>query len=124
GEMSVRDAAKRNLRPLVNRAFRRKATDEEVDRLAGLVEEAVRQGDSFEQGMQVALIGVLVSPQFLFRIEEDPKSGVRELGNYELAARLSYFLWSSLPDNELFAAATEGKLSDDRVLEQQVRRML
>jgi len=124
GAMGVKDAAKRNLRPLVNRAFRRKATEDEVDRLAGLVEEAVQQGDSFEQGMQVALIGVLVSPQFLFRIEADPKSGVRELGDYELAARLSYFLWSSLPDNELFAVATEGKLNNDEMLQKQIRRML
>jgi hypothetical protein len=122
--LSVRDAARRNLKPLVNRAFRRRATDDEIDRFASLVEESVAAGDSFEQGMQVAVTGVLVSPHFLFRIEADPKSGVRELGDYELAARLSYFLWSSLPDNELFALATEGKLKQDAVLEQQIRRML
>jgi hypothetical protein len=124
GDMNVREAARRNLKPLVNRAFRRKATDEEVDRFAKLVEDSLATGDSFEQGMQVALTGVLVSPSFLFRIESDPKSGVRELNDYELAARLSYFLWSSLPDNELFGLATEGKLHRDDLLEQQVGRML
>jgi hypothetical protein len=121
GGVSVLDAAKTNLRPLMNRAFRRPATDEEVERFAGLVDAAVKQGDTFEQGMQVGLIGVLVSPHFLFRVENNKSS---EVSDYELASRLSYFLWSSLPDDELFALATQQKLRDPAVIEQQVRRML
>jgi PAS domain-containing protein len=119
--LAVLDAAKTNLRPLINRAFRRPATEEEVERFAGLVDAAVKQGDSFEQAMQVGLIGVLVSPHFLFRAEHD-KSAV--VSDYELASRLSYFLWSSMPDDELFALAAQNKLQEPSVIEQQVRRML
>ncbi|HEX5105366.1 MAG TPA: DUF1592 domain-containing protein [Pirellulaceae bacterium] len=120
-KLSVLDAAKTNLRPLIDRAFRRPATDEEVERFAGLVKNAVEQGDSFEQGMQVGLIGVLVSPHFLFRAENDKSNAVSD---FELASRLSYFLWSSMPDDELFALAAQKKLQDPAVIEQQVRRML
>jgi PAS domain-containing protein len=90
----------------------------------------VKDGDSFEQAMQVALTAVLVSPQFLFRVEQDPppaKNGtpaIRELDEFELASRLSYFLWSSMPDDELFASAAAGKLRDEVHREQQIRRML
>ncbi|MCU0877342.1 MAG: DUF1592 domain-containing protein [Pirellulaceae bacterium] len=127
-KLDVGAAARQNLRPLINRAFRRPATDNELAIYGRLVEEAVAGGDSFEQGMQVALTAVLVSPPFLFRIEQDPArddpTGIRELNDYELASRLSYFLWSSMPDDELFAVATAGKLRDPAVREQQVRRML
>jgi hypothetical protein len=127
-KLDVGAAARQNLRPLMNRAFRRPATDEELSQYSGLVEQAVAGGDSFEQGMQVAVTAVLVSPPFLFRIEQDPgpqdPGGIRELNDYELASRLSYFLWSSMPDDELFAAATAGKLRDPKVREEQVRRML
>ena len=125
---TVRAAAEQNLRPFLNRAFRRRATDEEVSRLAGLVEQSMAEGDTFEQGMQNAVIATLVSPHFLFRVEQDPQPEnpklTHELQQYELATRLSYFLWSSLPDDELFVLATNGQLSDDAVLESQVRRML
>jgi len=88
----------------------------------------VQQGDSFEQGMQVALTAVLVSPHFLFRMESDPKANdsnaIRDLNDYELATRLSYFLWSSMPDDELFQLAGQSKLRDDSILQQQIRRML
>jgi hypothetical protein len=127
-KLDVGAAARQNLRPLINRAFRRPAGDNELALYGRLVEEAVAGGDSFEQGMQVALTAVLVSPQFLFRIEQDPgrndPTGIRDLNDYELASRLSYFLWSSMPDDELFAVATAGKLRDPAVREQQVRRML
>lgn len=138
-KLTVVDAAKTNLRPLMNRAFRRPATEDEVSRFASLVEDAVKQGDTFEQGMQVAVTAVLVSPHFLFRAEgdqgrplaprEEPVSRsetatVHEIGNYELASRLSYFLWSSMPDDELFGLAAQGKLQDPAVLDQQARRML
>src|SRR5438874_5691851 len=119
--LSVVQAAKRNLPPLSKRAFRRPVTDVEVARFAALVDNAVKQGDSFEQGMQVAVTAVLVSPHFLFRVEgsgDKANSVVRPLGDYELASRLSYFLWSSMPDEELFALAGEGTLHEDAVLEQ------
>ena len=125
---SVTDAARACLRPLLGRAFRRSASDDEVNRFAKLVENAVAAGDTFEQGMQVALTGVLVSPHFLFRVERDPRpddpAAVHALADYELASRLSYFLWSSMPDDELFAVAASGKLHDEGTLEAQVRRML
>lgn len=126
--ISVREAAEKNLRLLLSRAFRRKATDEEIGRFASLVEQSVSKGDSFEQAMQVALTGALVSPHFLFRVERDPQPDdsktQHKLADYELASRLSYFLWSSLPDNELFADATNGNLTDERILTLHARRML
>ncbi len=126
----VLEAARRNLYPLVGRAFRRPALVEEVAGFSRLVESAMKDGDSFEQAMQVAVTAVLVSPQFLFRVEQDPppsKNGtpaVRELDDFELASRLSYFLWSSMPDDELFASAAAGKLREPAHREQQIRRML
>ncbi len=126
--IAVGEAAEKNLRILLSRAFRRKATEAEISRFTSLVEKSVEKGDSFEQAMQVALTGVLVSPHFLFRVERDLKpddSKVQhELADYELASRLSYFLWSSLPDNELFADATNGNLTDQRILIHHVRRLL
>jgi hypothetical protein len=126
--ISVKEAAEKNLRLLLSRAFRRKATEDEISRFTSLVEKSVAKGDSFEQAMQVALTGVLVSPHFLFRVERDSKpddsKAQHELADYELASRLSYFLWSSLPDNELFADATNGNLTDERILTLHVRRLL
>jgi hypothetical protein len=131
-DRSVLEAAKANLRPLLNRAFRRKVTDDEIANYAALVDESVQLGDSFEQGMQAAVIGVLVSPHFLFRAELDSRpnksdasgASVRDINDYELASRLSYFLWSSMPDDELFALATQNKLHEPDILDQQIRRML
>jgi hypothetical protein len=128
GKTSVLEAARKNLFPLVGRAFRRKATEEEVAGYARLVDQAVKEGDSFEQAMQVAVTAVLVSPHFLFRVENDPPRStppaIRELDDFELATRMSYFLWSSMPDDALFAAAAAGQLRDPAVRQQQVRRML
>ena len=83
-------------------------------------------GEGYEAGIRAALKPVLVSPHFLFRIEQDrAKPGeIARVNDHEFATRLSYFLWSSLPDDELSAAADQGKLSDSSVLEQQVTRML
>ncbi len=75
-------------------------------------------------GIQKAVERMLVSPQFLYRIERDPQSPVARISDLELASRLSFFLWSSIPDDELMDAAARGKLKDPMVLEQQVRRML
>jgi hypothetical protein len=99
----VAAAAGANLAPFLRRAYRRDVADAEVAAYVRLVELAVERGASFERGMQVALSAILVSPRFLFRIEQDPPPAdppvVRRLNDYELATRLSYFLWSSLTDS-------------------------
>lgn len=126
--INVQQAALANLRPLMQRAFRRKVTEQEVLPFASLVEQAVKDGEKFEAGMQIALQAVLISPHFLFRLERDAQPNnpqqIHEIGQYELATRLSYFLWSSLPDDELFMLANQGKLHQEAVLKQQVKRML
>ncbi len=120
--------ARLDLEDLARRAWRRPVTAKEVERLAGFVEMAQREGDSFEAGMRVAVQAILVSPNFLFRLERDAKPGensaVRAVGDFELASRLSYFLWSSMPDEDLFRAAQSGMLHRPGVLEAQARRML
>jgi hypothetical protein len=111
---------------LATRAYRRPAKSEEVDRLVGLVKRVEKAGEPFERAMQVALQAVLVSPNFLFRVElDDPRKGPkRELSDFELASRLSYFLWSSMPDETLSQLARAGKLKDPAQLSLQVDRML
>ncbi len=114
------------LERFVSRAYRRPARAEEVARLAGFARQARQQGESFPRSIQLALSAVLVSPHFLFRGEIHPEPGnpraAYRLDEFALASRLSYFLWSSLPDDELFALAAQGKLR--RQLDRQVRRML
>jgi len=116
------------LRRFVTRAYRRPVTGEELERLVELAAGVRSDGESFERGIQLALQAVLVSPHFLFRIETDREpenpAVVHEISEYELATRLSYFLWSSLPDEELFALADRGELRQGETLARQVRRML
>ncbi|MFM7072725.1 MAG: DUF1592 domain-containing protein [Planctomycetota bacterium] len=120
-----REHAKELLRPLASRAFRRRATDPELDRLAKLFDLARDSGDSFERSMQVAIQAILVAPSFLFRVEQDPPAGqVRDLDGFEMAARLSYFLWNSLPDDELYRAAAKGELRTPEQLAAQAERMI
>jgi hypothetical protein len=111
---------------LARRGFRRPGTEEEIQRLLKLVALVQKQDDSFEEGVRIALQSVLVSPAFLFRVEKDPAagSGAYRVGEFELASRLSYFLWSSMPDEELLKLAEQKKLGDKAVLAGQVRRML
>ena len=110
------------------RAFRRPVPAKEVDSFLSFVSLARRQGDSFEEGIATALQAILVSPNFLFRIERDRPSAAAGLSlpisEHELASRLSYFLWSSMPDEELLRLAGERRLKQPVVLEAQVRRML
>ncbi|HVJ83010.1 MAG TPA: DUF1592 domain-containing protein, partial [Planctomycetia bacterium] len=120
-------AASRILRNFARRAFRRPATNAEVERLVGLYASARKSGEAFEGAIKVPLQAVLVSPHFLFRVEPDRKAqdgGAYALGDYELASRLSYFLWSSMPDDDLFTAASRGKLQDAAEIEAQVKRMI
>lgn len=125
---SAAECARENLRTFLPRAFRRPASDVELEPYAKLAADTVARGESFEFAMRVALTGVLVSRQFLFRGEADPNpnsnSNPHPVNDYELASRLSYFLWSSLPDDELFQHAARGDLHTDAVLEQQIKRML
>jgi hypothetical protein len=122
------ECARLDLANLANRAYRRPATKHEVDALVHFVEMAQQQGDSFEQGMRVALEATLISPHFLFRVERDPEpsnpSTAHRLTDFELASRLSYFLWSSMPDTELWRLADQNQLRDPQVLTAQVKRML
>lgn len=109
------------------RAYRRPPTSEEIDRLRAIVALAEEGGEPIERGIQLAVGAVLVSPYFLFKVElDDPAQPdrVRELNDYELATRLSYFLWSSMPDDELLKLAAQGKLRDESVLRKQVERMI
>ena len=116
------------LKSFVTRAFRRPASLQEVVQFAKFAALVRKQGDSFEEGVATALQAVLVSPQFLYRMERDhpvaPGSTVAPLSDYELASRLSYFLWSSMPDAELLRVAGQGTLRRRLVLEGQVKRML
>lgn len=113
---------------VARRAYRRPVTKAETAQLMRLVSLAKRNGDSTEQGIQIALQAILVSPNFLFRIERDPDPShagkAHRLNNFELASRLSYFLWSSMPDEELLQAAEAGKLHDPAAMDAQVKRML
>jgi hypothetical protein len=120
--------ARRIVSSLARRAYRRPVTTEEVEDKLRLVALAQQEGDSFEEGIRLALEAVLASPHFLFKVERDPDaaSGVapHRINDHELASRLSYFLWSSMPDEELFRAADELSLRKPGVLEAQVRRMM
>ena len=122
---------------LLRCAYRRPSTAGEVARLVKFVDLALENGESFERGVQLAVEAVLVSPQFLFRVELDPRPRTRPaavatvttpsgalISGYELASRLSYFLWSSMPDDELFGLCVKANSMIPRVLALQVRRMI
>lgn len=108
------------------RAWRRPASSAEVDALVNFIGVAASEGGSFEDGIRLGLKATLLSPHFIFKPESDqaPVGQPHRLTQYELATRLSYFLWSSMPDQELTDLAAQGRLDDDEVLRQQVTRML
>ncbi len=122
--LSETECARRICAPLARRAFRRPVTEAEVNRFVKLVEVAKSHGDDFDKGIQLAVEAMLVSPNFLFEVERDRKllDKPYPINEHELATRLSYFLWSSMPDDELFHLADRGELRKN--LEPQVRRML
>jgi len=125
--IAVKDGAAAVLRPILYRAFRRPVSDAEVNRFAGLVAEHVTLNhESYESGLSIALQAMLVSSDFLFRREADPEGDAteRSLNEYEVASRLSYFLWSSMPDDELFQLAKNQRLLDRTILRGQIERML
>ncbi len=109
------------------RAWRRPVEDAEVDALLGVAALATAQGDDAEEGLHLAVRAILTSPHFLFRVEIDPDpsyTASHALGEFELASRLSFFLWSSMPDAQLFDLARSGSLSAPETLEAEVDRML
>ncbi|HUS08339.1 MAG TPA: DUF1592 domain-containing protein [Bryobacteraceae bacterium] len=123
--LQPRKAADRLLSEFMAKAYRRPVTRAEVDRVLALYDRTMERGDAYEESVKLALKAVLVSPNFLFRNEEGSgKPGIHPLGQHELASRLSYFLWSTMPDEELRRLAAEGKLQDAKVLSAQVERML
>ncbi len=119
--------AEKILASLAHRAYRRPIVADDMQQLLALYRQGA-QGGGFESGVRLALQKVLVSPDFIFRAEIDPvdapPGSVHKISDIELASRLSFFLWSSIPDDELLAIAESGRLSDKSVLAAQVRRML
>ncbi len=124
--LAPREAARQIVGRFAGRAFRRPVSPAEVDRLLTLFDKSQKDGERFENSVKLALYRVLVSPHFLFRVELDPPDAkpqaAYKISEFELATRLSYFLWSSMPDDELFALAEKGQLRHN--LESQMRRML
>jgi hypothetical protein len=119
--------ARRIISTLARRAYRGDLADADLQRLMGFY-EAERRTGNFEKGIQFALQRILASPKFAFHIEAEPRNAapgsVYRISDLELASRLSFFLWSSIPDDLLLDAAAKGRLHQPAVLEQQVRRML
>ena len=122
--------AKQIVSTLARRAYRQPVTDTDLKTLIGFYESGRRgeggADDGFEAGIETALQRILASPKFVFRVERDPASlpSVHRITDIELASRLSFFLWSSIPDDELLNVASRGLLQNPTVLETQVRRML
>ena len=117
--------ARKSLEWFGSRAYRRPITSEELDRLMNVFRLGVRSGQGYENTMQLCCQAVLCNPNFLFRVELDAAGqSARNLNPFETASRLSYFLWSSLPDETLYAAAKSGDLNKPELLKEQVVRML
>jgi len=119
--------AKKILEPLAHRAFHRPLTGGDMDHLLTAFAEGRKDG-TFEAGIATGIRRMLMDPAFLFRVEHDPPQVAANtpyrISDLELASRLSFFLWSSIPDDELLTAAEHGELRDPAVLQRQVRRML
>ena len=126
-EAAEAPCAEQILSTLMRRAYRRPITDADLAALLPFYEKGRKERD-FDLGIQTAIERLLVSPQFLYRIERDPAGALpgaaHPVSDLELASRLSFFIWSSIPDDELLTAAAAGKLKDPAVLERETRRML
>ncbi len=127
-DLAKRDAARAVIERFATRAFRQPVTPEKLERLLKLFDLADRDGEVFEEAVKITLKAVLESPLFLFRVEQSRQSsepnGAYAVSDWELASRLSYLLWSSMPDDELFDLAKQGKLRDPATLDKQVKRMI
>lgn len=124
--LSADQAAERILTNFSRRAFRRAVSGEEVDRYLNLFREEFAASQSFDDAVKLALTAVLASPHFLYRPELAPSTASEafQIDDYQLASRLSYFLWMTMPDDTLFDLAERGRLHQPRILKQQVKRML
>ncbi len=123
--LQARKAARQVLESFLPRAFRRPVEAADVDQFMTLFDRSAQRGDPYTESVKLALRGVLVWPDFLFRLEKrNPAPGIHPLNQYELATRLSYFLWSTIPDDQLTRLAAEGRLQNPQVLKAQVERML
>lgn len=124
----VVSAARENARHFASQAFRRPVTESEAERLFELMKFAWESDASETEIMTTLITAVLASPHFIYRVEDDEATkavdGIRQLSDYELASRLSYFIWSSMPDQQLFDLAAAGQLHTPEQLAQQARRML
>ena len=127
GRISDETCARKILSTLARRAYREPVSDADLQTLLSFYQSGKRDG-GFESGIELALERILASPKFLFRIERDPSDGIAgqnySASDFEMASRLSFFLWSSIPDDELLHLASEGKLNNPAVFDRQVRRML
>lgn len=124
---TVDQATRQVITRLASRAFRRPAKPDEIERLAKLAEAVREEGETYEAGLQTALTALLVSPHFLFKVEQGTGSALgknQALSDYELATRLSYFLWSTMPDDRLLLLAFKGELHRPEVLTAEIKRMI
>lgn len=120
-----RSVSRRIIEHFAMRGFRRPVEPVELDHLLKIYDRARQRGRSFEEATKAALSVILISPSFLFRVETDQETNQPyRINDYELASRMSYFLWSSMPDEELFSLAREKRLHAPEVLEEQVNRMI
>ena len=127
--VAERMCASEIIQAVARRAFRRPVTSDEIESLLIFFDAGRRDGQSFDSGIQFALERILVDPDFLLRVYRDPVDAESaqspyELSDIELASRLSFFLWSSIPDERLLALAERGELSDPSTLEAETRRLL
>lgn len=121
------DCTDATIRRFAERAWRRPVTEDELAALVEFVAYAEGEGETWENGLKLAMKAAMLSSNFIFRVELDPEPTSAEphpLGDYEVASRLSYFLWSSMPDDALFEAASDGMLTDRDEVATQVQRML
>jgi len=127
GAENEEECAQEIIRHLMRLACRQPISDQDLSKPLALYQQGRSEGD-FELGIEMALSSILVHPKFLFRVEREPDGvpagTVYRISDLELASRLSFFIWSSLPDDELLTLAEQGRLSDPEVLEQQTRRLL
>jgi len=127
GAKQESSCAQQIISALARRAFRQPAAPADITKLMSLYQAGRKEG-SFDHGIEMALQGILAHPRFIYRIEGEPGELAADhtyrISDFELASRLSFFLWSTSPDEELTTIATQGKLKDPAVLEKQVRRML
>ena len=125
GRVSEREAARRILTNFAGRAYRGPLQRNDVKRLMGFYNRASKRGDPFAEAVGLGLRAALVSPRFLYRVERGGSSrGEYRLSQHELASRLSYFLWMSMPDDELMELALDGALGEEETLHRQVARMV